>query len=175
MEAGIYSITNTTNGYRYVGSAVNLNKRWNLHRHDLRHGVHGNGHLQHAFDKYGEDAFTFDVLEVCEIPALIPREQWWLDTAQPEYNICRIAGSPLGRACAEATHRKLSKAHKGIRHSPEACRHMSEAHKGRPNGWKGKRHTEETRRKQSLAHKGRPWSEARWAAQQTKSNERRNP
>lgn len=59
----IYCITNTVNGKRYVGSAHDLRGRWRHHLWSLRGGCHHNPHLQHAFLKYGELAFSLSVLE----------------------------------------------------------------------------------------------------------------
>ena len=62
--SGIYAIVHIETGRKYVGSAVNLTKRWNIHRHGLRNKKHHSAALQRAWDKYGEAAFSFEVLEV---------------------------------------------------------------------------------------------------------------
>lgn len=36
LPSGIYQIINTVNGKRYIGSAVNLGKRWINHRVGLK-------------------------------------------------------------------------------------------------------------------------------------------
>ena len=59
MTSGIYEIVNTVTGKRYVGSAVNLEKRELSHFSGLRRGDHRKAHFQHSFDKYGESAFEF--------------------------------------------------------------------------------------------------------------------
>ena len=64
--AGIYLITNTETGTQYVGQAVNIRTRWIQHIQELRARKHCNQALQEDFDKYGEDAFDFKVLEVVE-------------------------------------------------------------------------------------------------------------
>jgi predicted GIY-YIG superfamily endonuclease len=40
--SGIYKITNLLNGKMYIGSAVNVRKRWHQHRHGLRCNKHDN-------------------------------------------------------------------------------------------------------------------------------------
>jgi group I intron endonuclease len=42
--------------------------------------------------KRGYDNFTLDILDYCEIDVLTNREQYYLDTLNPEYNILKIAG-----------------------------------------------------------------------------------
>lgn len=138
MESGIYQITNQINGKRYIGSAVNLRHRWRDHLSALRRGKHENQYLQRAFDKYGELDFLFSILEHTELQSLIEREQHYLDTLSPEYNIAPIAGSQLG-----------------YRHSLEARRKMSESKKGERNYTYGKPLSEETRRKISVANLGK--------------------
>lgn len=60
---GIYSIFNNITGKYYIGETVNLNKRKICHFSDLRNNRHRNDHLQKSFNKYGEEAFTFTVIE----------------------------------------------------------------------------------------------------------------
>jgi len=140
--SGIYRITNTINGKFYIGSAVNLRVRWNLHRSALLHKVHGNPKLQNAWNKYGPDAFTFEVLELVLLPFLIEREQYWLDTLKPfgknGYNIARVAGSRLG-----------------LKASPETCKKISVAKQGK-QPWLGRTHRLESNEKNRLAHLGKP-------------------
>ena len=46
QQSGIYEILNTVNGKRYIGSAVNLAKRWKEHRTGLNRKDHANQILQ---------------------------------------------------------------------------------------------------------------------------------
>lgn len=63
MKNVIYQITNMVNGKFYIGSAVSFPRRVWAHKNELRKGVHHNKHLQAAWNKYGEDAFVFEVIE----------------------------------------------------------------------------------------------------------------
>ncbi len=74
---GIYEIVNLADGKAssYVGSSMNIEQRWHQHRHRLRGGRHRNEHLQRAWDKYGEDAFVFSVLEEVETDMLLIMER----------------------------------------------------------------------------------------------------
>ncbi len=105
----IYTIINKVNGKQYIGSAVNFYKRKTVHLAHLRKGNHKNIHLQRAYTKYGEASFMFCILEkVYKKEDLISREQWWIDTRKPEYNIAKIAGSQLGFRHSQETKDLLS-------------------------------------------------------------------
>lgn len=65
MTSGVYIIRNNINNKAYVGSSVNIDNRLKVHLVDLLQQKHHNVHLQRAFTKYGEDAFTFTYLIVC--------------------------------------------------------------------------------------------------------------
>ena len=62
---GIYSITNTLNNKRYIGYSIDIQRRWATHKRDLKNNKHENDHLQKAYNKYGEDAFKFEIIEEC--------------------------------------------------------------------------------------------------------------
>lgn len=96
MKSGIYRIRNKINGHCYIGSAVVIKKRFNTHKHSLRNKKHHSIYLQRAWDKYGETNFSFEILENVEKQFLIEKEQYYLNELNPEYNICKIAGSCLG-------------------------------------------------------------------------------
>ena len=149
-KSGIYKITNTLNGHRYVGSAVSLTRRWNKHRSDFRKGINS-PHLQHAWDKYGEGAFEFHVIGTCAEEDLLRLEQECIDHLRPEYNISPTAGSSLGVSRSLETRAKMSVAKKGKKKapfSPEARANMSAAQIGRT-------HPPETRAKIGAARKGK--------------------
>lgn len=85
---GIYMITNFVNNKRYIGSSIHIGQRLWEHRSELRHNRHSNVHLQKAWNKYGEDNFNFAILEKCSPDERFKREQFYVDTLKPEYNIC---------------------------------------------------------------------------------------
>jgi len=112
-QTGVYAITNTLNGMKYVGSAARTFKsRWALHLHDLRHGRHHSSHLQRAWNKYGEAFFAFSILAVCSPLNCVRVEQEWIDRLRSYdrkfgYNACSNAASPLGLKRSDATRAKL--------------------------------------------------------------------
>lgn len=63
--SGIYKISNTKSGLSYIGQTQQkFIKRFFHHRFLLRKHKHDNKWLQASYDKYGEEAFTFSVVEV---------------------------------------------------------------------------------------------------------------
>ncbi len=142
---GIYEIVNLADGKAssYIGSSYDIGGRWRVHRHCLRHGTHVNVHLQRAWDKYGEDAFVFSVLEEVGDDMLLVMEQEYLDDYFDRgrcYNIARDAAAPM----------------KGHNHSEETKQKMSEARRGdRSPSW-GKHPSAETRNKMARA-KAKPY------------------
>lgn len=112
-EAGIYQIVNLVNGKSYVGSSVQVESRIFKHLAFLRRGEHPNAHLQAAFSKYGEQSFDYKLLEVCGKEVLLSREQFYLDSITPQYNICKVAGNTLGYKHEGAAKAKMSVANQG--------------------------------------------------------------
>jgi len=64
-KCGVYSIINTVNGIKYVGSAIDLYSRLTHHRRALELNQHENPHLQNSWNFYGGDKFEWDILEFC--------------------------------------------------------------------------------------------------------------
>lgn len=161
---GIYQILNKITGKYYIGSAIDVDRRWREHQSHLRCNCHDNEHLQRSYNKYGPDAFAFSVLEeVGDSSQLIAREQHWidsLDATEAGYNICKIAGSTLGQRHDIETRRKISERKRNP--SEETRRRLSAAKKGKQvgqdNPFFGKKHTEESLKRNSEAHR-KPMSE----------------
>lgn len=105
---GIYKIISKIHPNRiYIGSAVNIRKRWTNHLHKLRNNIHHSPKLQNHFNKYGEDDLNIEILEECVIDEKFVREQYYIDLYNPWFNVCKIAGSTCGRIVSEETKIKL--------------------------------------------------------------------
>jgi hypothetical protein len=90
-EAGIYQIKNTVNNKVLLVATPNL-KTINGRQIELSTGAYRNKLLQEEWNKYGKDAFVFEILEVVEQPEegyfdmkdeLKKLENKWLDKIQP--------------------------------------------------------------------------------------------
>lgn len=175
----IYQITCVETKKFYIGSTMNKHQRWARHRKELRAGTHVNKHLQAAWTKYGESAFTFTVLEEVGAPALLfAVEQRYLDKHVGQdgcFNFSKYAGAPwrgmkgegtpnYGRKFGAEYCAKISAATRGEKHpnwgkklAPETVAKIVEANKTNP--WKGQTHTPESIAKIAAASRGRPVSE----------------
>lgn len=128
-KAGIYMFTNKLNNKRYIGSAVDLNKRISRYfqKYYLNNIRFKNILIIKAIRKYGIDNFYISILEYVnnEKLDLIKREQFWLDSIKPEYNILKIANSSLGYKHTKEAKLKISLAKLGKKLSPETKKNIS--------------------------------------------------
>jgi len=93
----IYQILNKVNGKFYIGSSKKVEQRLRDHINKLRLNKNNCGIVQNAWNKYGEENFEFIVLEYVENEEkLIEKEQYYLDTLKPHYNIRKVAESNRG-------------------------------------------------------------------------------
>lgn len=129
MKQGIYKITNLTTGQFYIGSSVDIKKRERYHFWQLKENRHHNTILQNSFNKYGLDNFRFEIVEiVIDRHKIKEREQYYIDTLKPSYNIRmdaqnaieysaeskeRIRLSQIGRTFSKQTIEKMSIAQLG--------------------------------------------------------------
>lgn len=128
---GIYGILNKTNGKFYVGSSINIQKRWRMHRNSLNRGNHRSIKLQRAWWKYGDRSFEFLILENCCVvkEELISREQSWidrLDAFTDGYNSTPLSSSSLGIKRSTETKVKLSEIVKNHARDPAVRLRLSE-------------------------------------------------
>lgn len=129
--SAIYSIKNILNLHIYIGSTKNFHKRKIAHLCHLRRGSHHSDYLQKAWDKYGESNFIFEVLEKCQENIRVEREQIYLDTLKPEYNICTIAGKTTNVKMKPHVQEALKKFRETYVVSEETKLRMSKARFGR--------------------------------------------
>lgn len=166
-KGGVYLIRNKVNGLIYIGIAIHFRKRWNLHKANLNKRNHHSRHLQHAWNKYGPDAFEFKIIEMVEDKTkLLEREQFWLDWLKPYdpikgYNICKVAESRLGIKSSPEHIAKIVAANKGKKKTFEQKEFLRQLRLGtklteeQKTARRNYRHAEEDKIKISLAGKGR--------------------
>lgn len=156
MNCGVYEIVNKINGHKYVGSSIDIRRRWQEHKNDLRKEKHHNTYLQRAWNKYGEKCFKFKVLVYANQKESLRIENLLLDSNKYEYNIAQDAFAPmLGRKASKETRQKMSRAQKGREITKEHKENLSRALKGRvfPHqyhlsknfSFSGKTHSKETK------------------------------
>lgn len=184
--SGIYVIIHKKSGKIYLGKARNIKRRWNDHKRELTNGEHHNRHLQSAWNKYGEKAFQFKILEYCPTEKLNEREKHYIAFYRPlgmTYNQTDGGDGQLNPS--DETRQRMSEsakqriARQPIVFSDEVRHKMSESAKRRKGSKKspafaakiaaarrGCKHSDETRRKLSEAAKRR---EARKRAERDKS------
>jgi group I intron endonuclease len=112
----IYKITNTINNKCYIGETIkdNPNSRWLSHKSSIKRKC-GCPLLMKAFEKYGEDAFKFEVLIICFDEDVFKFEKEYIK----KYNSL----SPNGYNVAEGG--KFNAHFKGKKHSEETKNIMS--------------------------------------------------
>jgi group I intron endonuclease len=157
VTTGIYRIA-LADGRCYVGQSVDIEARWRGHRFDLRKDQHHSPYLQRVWNKYGEAALMFEVLEECGVADLVAREQAWIDGCDSVFNVCEAGGSSLGFRHTPEARAKISAANKGRKHSAATRARHSAANRRR-------KHSAEARAKMSAIHSNRsPETRARMSA-----------
>lgn len=133
-KTGVYRIRHTKSDQCYIGSCSDtrggLRNRWNKHISDLVNHRHHSIKLQRAFNKYGFDAFVFEVLIYCEPQDCLWFEQIALDELSPRYNISKVAGSRRGTKQSTVTRDKIRKSQTGKRHTRKTKMKMSKQRQG---------------------------------------------
>ena len=131
-KSGIYKITNKINGKFYIGSALNIRKRWKSHRNLLRKNKHFNKHFQSAVNKYGLNNFLWEVIEFADQSCLVVKEQCWIDklTAYDRkigYNLSPTAFSNFGIKHSAKSRKNMSLAHIGKKQTKKTKRKISQS------------------------------------------------
>ncbi len=76
---GIYKITNQISGKVYIGQSRHIHKRWQEHCQPSSDSV-----ISKAIKKYGQENFTFEIIEECPLEQLNEREEFYIK----KYNSC---------------------------------------------------------------------------------------
>lgn len=135
----------------YVGQSQHVQKRFSQHRNGLRSGRHFNAHLQAAWKKYGEAAFSFELLEEVPVDRLDDAELWWLKEMAGSRFSCNIGTDPVAPS-------------RGRKFTAEHCRRISEAVSGPRHYLFGRKMDDAHRASISAAGKGQKRSAATRAA-----------
>jgi len=113
----VYQIISKSTNQIYIGGCEDFVGRIACHLWYLRKNIHANYLIQECFDKYGIDDLVFEIIEEVNggKKERKIREQYYIDTLNPELNICRHSYSTKGRVTSEIVKQKLRIAHKGYK------------------------------------------------------------
>lgn len=104
----VYKIKNIIANDFYIGSTCNFQKRKSTHTRALNKNKHHSKILQRAVNKYGLNNFVFQIIEQCEVDQTLDREQFYIDTLKPKYNVTKNALAPMqGRKHTDKTKQLL--------------------------------------------------------------------
>lgn len=112
----VYQIRCTANGKLYIGSTIDPENRIRAHWKSLKRGNHHSIKLQRAYNKYGRDAFVFEILLSVPVAEMLCKEQETLDAigVDNSYNTAAdVRASALGRKASDETRMKMSLAKRG--------------------------------------------------------------
>lgn len=152
---GIYRLQNLINGKFYIGASVNLLRRYWQHRQRIKKGK-----LNSLMLKDNEAYFVFGVVEYCIKNKLKEREQFYIEKWNPHYNKNllvddskkwwtqedrrnlgeKIKKAWIGRKSKAGFREKHAEARRGILHSEQTKKRLSDMRKGKPKSkeWKEK-------------------------------------
>lgn len=167
MKSGIYCILNKENQMRYIGQSVDIPKRFLHHKNRLRSNKHRNIHLQRAWNKYGEEAFEFQVIQYVDTDLNYREYFWWL-FFKPEncYNEATPGqDSPMsGKKHSEDTKKKISESKSGEKHHYYGVpfrlgfNHSNETKKKISEKLFGRQLTDEWKKNIALSNGNRPFT-----------------
>lgn len=158
-KAGVYQFTNLLTGESYIGSSINLSKRFGQYYNYnfISSPARGKSIIYPSIINNGYSNFSLTILEYCEINDTINREQFYIDLIKPYMNILQVAGNSLG-----------------YKHTQESLEKMSSIKKltylGAGNSFYGKSHTAENIKLLSEMAKARPISNSAKSVILTDSN-----
>ena len=133
-QAGVYQFINLLTKECYVGSSTNLGKRLGQYYNYsfIANPARGKSIIFSSILKYGYSNHSLTILEYCEVPDTISREQFYIDLIKPSMNILQTAGNSLGYKHISENLEKMSLSKK-------------DRYLGENNPFYGKTHTIESR------------------------------
>lgn len=159
MVSGIYQIKNTINGGVYFGRSVDVPDRLTHHKNELRRKVHRNKRLQNAWNKYGENAFKFELVwekppeELYELEEFVLEFMWGHKSLYNHHKLSyggfeqnnklgcftrspetreRIRQAFVGRKFSDEHRAKIRQTKIGLKASDETKNKMSKSKIGKP-------------------------------------------
>ncbi len=173
---GVYKISNNKSNKYYIGYSCNIDKRWKRHKRELKNSTHCNLYLQRVFNKYGIDAFKFEIIHVCENKDEAKNiELEYLEDMSIRNKLYNLhfnnSGGDLlsNHPNKEEIIKKISATMK-LKNSKLTKEEKSkkDGQAGKKNGMYGKTHTKEARQKFSIIHKNNKYRLGKKASLETK-------
>lgn len=116
MNSGVYIIKFSESSKVYIGSTVDFKRRFGEYRNRLKRGASNQIKLQRAYNKYGKDSMSIEILEEC-FDNLREREKYYIDlydSVDNGYNSSYdTENCMLGRKHSEMTKKLISEKSKG--------------------------------------------------------------
>lgn len=121
----------------------------------MKKHIHCNEHLQKAWNRYGENNFSFSILKICNVCELNDWESYYItlyQTLNYNYGYNIVPGGNINHKLSEDMKRKIGEGRKGKLHSEQTKERMSKTRQGSANSFYGKHHTEEAKQKMHEKH-----------------------
>jgi group I intron endonuclease len=153
-RSGIYCWVNLINGKYYIGSGVDLRARVNDYFQKSYYKSRSNSLIVKPILKYGLGNFALVILEFTNNEDLLSRENFYIETLKPEYNILKNASNSSGYKHTQKSIEKITKSTLGKKRSLDIRKAMSVSRMGNLNPMFGKVVSNITRAKISSTLKG---------------------
>jgi group I intron endonuclease len=142
-KLGIYKLSWEESGYFYIGQSIDIQNRFNRHKHLMINNKNKSGFIQSVYNKYGMP--SFEILEECLYDDLNSREQYYLDLNFDDDKCCNLNRNAVS-----------SKGHKYSKETIERIKmlRVGSQKKGKENPNYGRKASIESRKKMSEAQKG---------------------
>lgn len=138
---GIYCISNSK--YFYIGQSVDIYRRWNRHRWELKNNKHKNQIMQNVYNLYTEtDPFEYTIIKETIITELNKTEKEFIIEYHykfPSKRCMNIADPERCYTSNPETRKKISMTMTGKSLSEETKAKMSESRKGQKHKWSRKK------------------------------------
>jgi group I intron endonuclease len=86
--SAVYKITNVITGDFYIGSSVNVKRRWAEHKRPSTWAKHPNSQIYSDMQEHNVSSFVFEIISEFPQELLKIKEQEAIETLHPTYNSC---------------------------------------------------------------------------------------
>jgi len=141
-KAGVYIIYCTSSFGVYIGSTYLFKRRKSDHLRELRANKHHCQHLQNAWNKYGEDSFVFQVVEITPKEQRHIAEQKYLDIHFGKRYCYNSKPNASFSAANKMTKQELKNIYSRVKSDAEREK-ISSSHKNKTTiTWKNRQYTD---------------------------------